>query len=260
MSLEEFSQVEFDSVLKRWLRSLTRGKKISKYPQAILLGGQSGAGKTTVHRIKQREFKGNIIIIDGDTYRSSHPNYVALQEKYGKNSVEYTKLFAGKMVETLVNELSRQGFNLLIEGTLRTVEVPIKTASTLLSQGYQVSLAVVATNPKLSYLSTLIRYEELYALDPLKARATPKEYHDNIVENLVDNLREIQATDLFQRIQIYQRDCNCVYDSEVDRASAAEVLYDCLFGKWNSFELEMLKMEEEQLANLIKEHQNAYKI
>lgn len=52
--------------------------------------------------------------------RSLHPNYLALQEKYGKDSVDYTKGFAGKMVEHLVEELSKQGYHLLIEGTLRT--------------------------------------------------------------------------------------------------------------------------------------------
>lgn len=99
MRLEEFSEADFQKGLQRTIRALTRGKMIPDQPRAILLGGQSGAGKTTIHRIKQKEFQGNIIIIDGDSYRSQHPNYLALQEKYGKDSVNYTKGFAGKMVE-----------------------------------------------------------------------------------------------------------------------------------------------------------------
>ena len=81
MKLEEFSQDNFEQASKRLIRSLTRGKTTSSHPKAILLGGQSGAGKTTIHRIKQREFQGNIIIIDGDSYRSFHPNYLGLQGK-----------------------------------------------------------------------------------------------------------------------------------------------------------------------------------
>ncbi|MFZ2714724.1 MAG: zeta toxin family protein, partial [Streptococcus suis] len=106
MRLEEFSEADFQKALQRTIRALTRGKVIPDRPKAILLGGQSGAGKTTIHRIKQKEFQGNIIIIDGDSYRSQHPNYLALQEKYGKDSVDYTKGFAGKMVEYLIDELS----------------------------------------------------------------------------------------------------------------------------------------------------------
>ena len=250
MKLDKLSQDDFIKVSNRLVRSLTRGKTISSKPKAILLGGQSGAGKTTIHRIKQREFQGNIIVIDGDSYRSFHPNYLTLQEKYGKDSVNYTKVFAGQMVEYLVDELSKQGYHLLIEGTLRTTEVPRKTAQLLTARGYQVSLALIATKPELSYLSTLIRYEELYAIDPSQARATSKTHHDGIVGHLVGNLRELEKEELFRQIQIYQRDQSCVYDSQVDEISAAEVLHECLFGKWNTVEKEMLKVGQERLREL----------
>lgn len=250
MTLAEYSEAEFQKALRRNIRALTRGKTISSTPKAVLLGGQSGAGKTTIHRIKQKEFQGNIIIIDGDSFRSQHPNYLALQEEYGKYSVDYTKDFAGKMVEHLIGELSKQSYHLLIEGTLRTTEVPRKTAQLLKSRGYQVSLALIATKPELSYLSTLIRYEELYAIDPNQARATPKEYHDGIVEHLVDNLRELENDKLFNRIQIYQRDRHCVYDSETDKGIAAEVLQECLFGKWSKVEEDMLRVGQERLREL----------
>lgn len=252
MRLEEFSKDDFDLALKRTIRSLTRGKTTSVTPKAILLGGQSGAGKTTIHRIKQKEFQGNIIIIDGDSYRSLHPNYLTLQEEYGKDSVDYTKGFAGKMVEQLVDELSKQGYHLLIEGTLRTTEVPRKTARLLKARGYQVSLALIATKPELSYLSTLIRYEEVYVVNPNQARATPKEHHDGIVNHLVDNLRELENDHLFDYIQIYQRDRSCVYDSETDDGSAAEVLQECLFGKWSKVEEEMMKMGQELLMEFLE--------
>lgn len=166
--------------------------------------------------------------------------------------MDYTKGFAGKMVEHLVDELSTQGYHLLIEGTLRTTQVPRQTAQLLTSKSYQVSLAVIGIKPDLSYLSTLIRYEELYAIDPNQARATPKEYHDGIVGHLVDNLRELEGEQLFDRIQIYQRDRTCIYDSESDKGTAAEALQNCLFGKWSKVEKEMLKVGKEQLRELIE--------
>ncbi|HGQ4523433.1 TPA: zeta toxin family protein [Streptococcus pneumoniae] len=57
MEIQDYTDSEFKHALARNLRSLTRGKKSSKQPIAILLGGQSGAGKTTIHRIKQKEFR-----------------------------------------------------------------------------------------------------------------------------------------------------------------------------------------------------------
>lgn len=250
MEIQDYTDSEFKHVLERNLRSLKRGKKSSKQPIAILLGGQSGAGKTTIHRIKQKEFQGNIVIIDGDSFRSQHPHYLELQREYGKDSVEYNKDFAGKMVESLVRELSHLGYNLLIEGTLRTVDVPKKTAQLLKNKVYEVQLALIATKPKLSYLSTLIRYEELCAINPNQARATPKEHHDFIVYHLVDNTRQLEELAIFERIQIYQRDRSCVYDSGEDKISAAKVLQEYLFGKWSKVEEEMLKVGEERLEDL----------
>ena len=151
------------------------------------------------------------------------------------------------MVEYLIDELSTQGYHLLIEGTLRTTQVPRKTAQLLASKGYQVSLAVIGTKPELSFLSTLIRYEELYAIDPNQARATPKEHHDEIVENLVDNLKELESEQLFDQIEIYQRDRTCIYDSGTDEGSAAEVLQNCLFGEWSKVEDDMMKAGQERL-------------
>ena len=115
------------------------------------------------------------------------------------------------------------------------------------SEGYEVQLAIIATKPELSYLSTLIRYEELYAINPNQVRATPKEHHDFIVNHLVDNTRQLEELAIFDRIQIYQRDRSCVYDSKEDKTSAAILLQDLLFGEWNQVEKEMLKSGEERL-------------
>ena len=118
------------------------------------------------------------------------------------------------------------------------------------SRGYEVQLALIATKPKLSYLSTLIRYEELYAINPNQARATPKEHHDFIVNHLVDKTRQLEELAIFERIQIYQRDRSCVYDSKENTAPAADILQDLLFGEWNQVEKNMLKLGEERLKDL----------
>ena len=250
MDLLGYSDEFFQKALSRNIRVLTRGKSSVKKPLAILLGGQSGSGKTTIHRIKIEEYQGNLIVIDGDSFRYQHPNYNQLQEIYGKESVNYTRDFAGKMVEALIEQLSDRGYQLLIEGTLRTVEVPQKTATLLKTKNYTIELAVMATKPELSYLSTLIRYEELYVKDPNSARATPKEHHDAIVDHLVENLQDLQEKEIFDKIQIYQRDRRCCYDSSKDSESAAKVLHALLFGEWTMVEKEMLKLANSRLEEL----------
>lgn len=94
--IESFSPEDFDKALERTIQLLTVNKNISSTPHAVILGGQSGAGKTTIHRVKMMESNGDYIVIDGDTYRAQHPHFRELQEKYGVDSVDYTKVFAGK--------------------------------------------------------------------------------------------------------------------------------------------------------------------
>ena len=151
------------------------------------------------------------------------------------------------MVESLVRELSHLGYNLLIEGTLRTIDVPKKTAQLLKNKGYEAQLALIATKIELSYLTILIRCEELYAINPNQARATPKEHHDFIVNHLVDNTRQLEELAIFERIQIYQRDRSSVYDSKENETSAADVLQELLFGEWSQVEKEMLRLGKEKL-------------
>lgn len=112
--MESYSDEDFDKALERTIDLLTVNKNISSTPHAVILGGQSGAGKTTIHRVKMLESKGDYIVIDGDTYRAQHPYFRELQEKYGVDSVDYTKMFAGKMVEAVIDKLSSLHYNLII--------------------------------------------------------------------------------------------------------------------------------------------------
>ena len=88
-----------------------------------------------------------------------HPKYHELHRLYGDDYVRYTQAFSSRMTERLVEILSRRHFNLIIEGTLRSTEVPFKTKKLLELQGYTVDLSLILVRPEVSYLSTLKRYK-----------------------------------------------------------------------------------------------------
>lgn len=245
-AIESYSSEDFDKALERTIDFLTFNKNISSTPRAVILGGQSGAGKTTIHRVKMLESKGNYIVIDGDTYRAQHPYFRELQEKYGVNSVDYTKMFAGKMVEAVIDKLSSLKYNLIIEGTLRSAAVPINTATLLKSKGYTVDFCLIATKPELSYLTTQLRYLEMMIVDPLQARATPKDHHDGIVKSLVSNSNELEQSGLFESIQVYKRDLEQVYNSKLCTESVGTVVEQILFGPWTKDESTLLEVSKSQ--------------
>ena len=83
-------------------------------PTVFLLGGQSGAGKSTIHQILLSQSP-NFIVIDGDRYRAYHPNFAEIQEKYGENAANYTQKFVNSIINSLMKKFSNERYNLIIE-------------------------------------------------------------------------------------------------------------------------------------------------
>ena len=101
--------------------------KSTSTPKAFVLGGQPGAGKSTLISEIVEELNNNVVIINGDEYRKLHPHYKELQKEYGKDAPQHTAKFAGMMTEAVLNKAIENKYNIVIEGTFRTAETPIKT-------------------------------------------------------------------------------------------------------------------------------------
>lgn len=248
-----YTQDEFASVLDRLVKNAGKNEEIYpvEKPRAVLLGGQSGAGKTTLHKVLTERFEKNVVVIVGDDYRSMHPRYRELAKRYGNDWVQHTAEWAGSMVEALVDSLSDMGYNLIVEGTLRTVEAPTKTATLLRSKGYAVSLALMAVKPEISLLSCQIRYEQMRIAGTIP-RAVDPTHHAKIVDEIVGNLAVLEASGLFDGIELFDRAEEQLYPREGDARSAEAVLRDVLFGPWSQSERCQQAALEQMLARLKK--------
>lgn len=235
-SLDEYTDQEFINVLVGLIESATTNpfmRPSDNERKAILLGGQSGAGKTTLHEIYREVLHNNVIVINGDEYRKAHPRSGLLQAKYGDGWVEHTAAWSGKMTEALIDRLSKIGYNLIIEGTLRTSAVPLKTAQLLRERGYDVSLALIAVKPEISLVSCQIRYEEM-RIAGTTPRATDPAHHAKIVHDIVDNLETLENSGVFSEVRLFTRSEECIYPAE--GITAAEALQNRLFGPWTDEE------------------------
>jgi len=247
--LAEYSTEEFAFGLARWVESLLQPTALApvEHPRAVLLGGQSGAGKTRLHGIFRDEFDSNVVVINGDEYRKSHPRFDLLQQAYGDQAVERTAAWSGNMTEALIDALSKLSYNQIIEGTLRTSAVPMKTANLLRDRGYGVSLALMAVKPEISLISCQIRYEEM-RLAGTTPRATDPEHHKRIVDEIVGNLGTLESSELFDEIFLYTRTGERIYP--VEGRAAAEVLQERLFGNWSAEEQQHYRHLQSRLARL----------
>ena len=251
--MRNYTEEEFQYEKGKLLEELVvrRELEVTGNPRAHLLGGQSGAGKTTLHNVLKRRLKDNVVILNGDEHRARHPRYRELAKRYGNDWVQHTAEWAGNMVEALVDSLSDMGYNLIVEGTLRTVEAPTKTATLLRSKGYAVSLALMAVKPEISLLSCQIRYEQMRIAGTIP-RAVDPAHHARIVDEIVGNLAVLEASGLFDGIELFDRAEEQLYPREGDARSAEVVLRDTLFGPWSQSERCQQTALEQMLARLKK--------
>lgn len=228
-----YTKTQFQSALRETLEKLLIKKDVSPLdsPTAILLGGQSGAGKSTLHRIFGDILKHNVIVINGDEYRKSHPCFFEIQARYGMDAPAHTAKWAGEMTEALIDALSAQHYNLIVEGTLRTSAVPLKTATLLRERGYAVSLAIMAVKPEISLVSCQIRYE-LMRIAGTTPRATDPAHHNKIIEEIANNLETLEKSELYEEVFLYNRAGECLFPSDSSAQTASATLRDILFGAW----------------------------
>ncbi len=246
-----YTQDEFDAAKNVIFAALTESPELKPQvqPTAILLGGQSGAGKTTLHGLIRSYFAGNQITVNGDGFRSYHPRYRQLDKEYGPESVNYTAKWAGAMTEAVVDALSVVGYNLALEGTLRTAEVPSKTATLLKNRGYSVHLAVMAVKPEISLVSCQIRYEQMRIAGTVP-RATDPAHHNLIIQQIVSNLEVLEQGGLFEGVYLVNRAKEVLYPAPGTAQSASAALQQILFGEWTPAETMHYEQLKKQLEAL----------
>ena len=220
-------------------------------PKVVLLGGQPGAGKSGLENMVN--IKKNYVSISGDDYREYHPRFKEINLEYGREASKYTQQWAAEITEKLIKELRKEKYNLIIEGTLRTAELPLKEANAFKKAGYNVELNVVVVKPEKSRLGTLERYEAMLKQGKVP-RMTPKEHHDLVVNNIGNNLEIIYNSKAFDNIKLFDRENNLLYNyKENPDVNPKDILNKEFNRVWKKEEIKKFK---EKWENLIKVMEN----
>lgn len=245
-----YTKAEFETAYNDILERSLMDFVPSQNPVAYILGGQPGAGKTYLQRnIVCKD--NNIITINADSYRKSHPHFEDIQDKFGDESPKYTQPFINEVVQRLISDLSDRKYNLIIEGTLRTADVPLNTCHLLKNKDYKVELHLISVKKEISYESTILRYENNIKMHSIP-RMTSKEHHDKVVNAICDNLDVIYNKNVFDDIKLFDRDGNTLYSLE-DGVSPVSIEHDKLFGNWSKEEINSYKETIDTIITLKKE-------
>ena len=174
-------------------------------PIGYVLGGQPGAGKSSLSAIVMANLNKNVISISGDDYRPYHPYFDVIQQLYKEDAAQYTAKFAGRMTELLIEKALNEKYNIVVEGTFRTSTVPLNTLKKMKNVGYSTGVLVQICDKKISWKSCQERYQKMLEANPLLARAVDKSHHDLVVKQLPFTIQEVYNSGISDNFEIFER-------------------------------------------------------
>ena len=247
---KNYTDEELEVVFQKILKMYKSSYLLSKNPKVFLLGGQPGAGKSGLENMIN--IKDEYISISGDDYREYHPRFKEINLEHGREASKYTQQWAAEITEKLIRELRKEKYNLIIEGTLRTAELPLKEANAFKKAGYEVELNVVVVKPEKSRLGTLERYEAMLKQNKVP-RMTPKEHHDLVVNNIGNNLEIIYNSKAFDNIKLFDRGNNLLYNfKENPDINPKDILNKEFNREWKKEEIEEFKEKWDNLIDTMR--------
>lgn len=226
----DFTEQEFDTRYQEIKDIITVGKYPEGHGKTVfVLGGQPGSGKSSFYSNSNLE---NYIPINGDDYRKFHPKLEYFEHTDVDEYVARTQYFINRVSNRLINELSREGYNLIIEGTLRTAEISIKTCNLLKGRHYESNLVVIACSAEEAWKSTIER-ANLMRTKGETPRLVPIDKYNETVQSIANNIQYIKEENCFDSIKIIDRDGKILYDIS-DAVEPWQILSDKLkLGEWN---------------------------
>lgn len=222
-----FTKKQFEQIYPVIKDIVTMGIEPQDRKCTVILGGQPGAGKSSFYQ--SREDCQRYAAINGDEYRKYHPHAREIIKTDPEHYAERTQAFSNRVVETLIKDLSAEGYNLIVEGTMRNPATPINTCLSLKQKGYYAELVVIACDAEEAWKSTLLRAEQQKKHGETP-RLVPIDIYNYTVHQIPESLSTIVNSGCFDQIIVQNRDGQQLYVSSLadEQTYPDEILREAL--------------------------------
>ena len=199
----------------------------SAAPELIMVGGQSGAGKSaaTAQAVRDLMPRGDgVAYINGDDLRPFHPQYAALVAADRSTAADKTGADGGLWVERAIREAAAGRFHAVIETTMRQPEVVRRTAEQFTAQGFRFEMRVVVVDPEASQLGIYERFATGLASPSALPRFTLPSYHADAFAQMPRTLEAMVK--LANVVRFVDRQGRELYSSRASNVSPVKALED----------------------------------
>ena len=190
--LSEEEHMELYGKIKRiW----TMDKTPVDNPVAVIVGGQTGAGKTGLITYSKKMFAdGNVVVINSDEIKPFHPRSEEIAREYPGEYTWITAQESEDWTSRLFGEVRNEGYNIIFEVPMKNNRIADDAIVDLLSKGYTVIVRGLAVCDLESRLSILERYELVLP-----------EHHDATYNGMPNTIKYIEDTGRYDILEIFRR-------------------------------------------------------
>lgn len=200
--LSDAEHEEYYQIIKR---IYTSGKIPVQEPIAIIIGGQTGAGKSGIIGYSTKMFDDeNVIIINSDEIKPFHPKSEEIARLYPKLYTKITDQESNTWTSKLFEELRREGYNIIFEGTMKNNRIADESITELKQLGYTVIVRGLAVCDLESRMSILERYEGQVATKGW-GRLVVTEHHNQTYVGMPCTINYIEQTGKYDVLEIFAR-------------------------------------------------------
>ncbi len=184
---------------------LTIDKKPVKNPICVIVGGQTGAGKSGLMAYSSKMFPDdNVIILEDDTLRHFYPNEQQISVDFPDEYIAITNQLTNGLTSSLFNKFAQQGYNLIFHQTLKNTRIADEGIVMLRDQGYSIVVRGLAVNNFESRLSMIERCLGQLEYKGYCRNVTTSD-HDITYKGMPDTLGYIEENKRYDVFEVFKR-------------------------------------------------------
>ena len=201
----KLSDEEHNQYYQTIKRIYTGGKIPVDNPIAVIIGGQTGAGKSGIIGYSTKMFMDeNVIIINSDEIKPFHPQSEEIAKLYPHMYTEITDQESNTWTSQLFEELRREKYNIIFEGTMKNNRIADESITELQDLGYTVVVRGIATCDLESRMSILERYEGQVRTKGW-GRLVTTNHHNQTYAGMPNTIDYIENTGKYDVLEIFAR-------------------------------------------------------
>lgn len=201
----KLTQEEHDYLYNIIKRIWTSDKFPVENPIAIIIGGQTGAGKSGIISYSQKMFEdGNVVIINSDEIKPFHPKSEEIAKEYPELYTKITDQESNTWTSQLFENVRNEGYNIIFEGTMKNNRVADEAIADLLEKGYTVIVRGLAVCDLESRLSIHERYEAQVATKGW-GRLVVTDHHNQTYEGMPNTIEYIEDNGRYDILELFRR-------------------------------------------------------